>query len=209
MSKVHIYLFDDMRGLDTAFAENNLLRLPAFRQERCAKYRQSFDKNTCTIAYLLLAKGLREQYHITRPAEFTYNEHGKPFLRDTPHIYFNFSHCKRGVVCALADFEVGIDIQEIRLYEPDIARRVCSENELRQLLESDNPAQQFCRIWTRKEAHAKAKGIGVASVLKCDLTDARIAEWVGIEYCMALSAKENAIMLDAEVTTVGINDVDK
>ena len=171
MSKAYIYLFDDIDSLSVDFVSENRNRLPVFRQQQCARYRQEFDKNACVLAYLLLDKGLREQFNIAPPFEFIYNEHGKPYLRDFPHIFFNISHCKYGVVCTLADFEVGIDIQEVRPFDVDIARRVCSENELQQLSETDNPSRLFCKMWTKKESYAKAKGISAAGVLKRDLPD--------------------------------------
>ena len=171
MNKINIYLFDKVDSLDGGFINKNLHRLPMLRQQQCIKYRNIINKNACIIAYLLLEKGLKEQYGIVEPIAFIYNEYGKPYLKDYPHIFFNISHCKCGVICAIADFEIGIDIQDIQPFNIDIVRRVCCENELRQLSESDNPARLFCEIWTKKESYAKAKGISVADILKHDLPD--------------------------------------
>lgn len=168
MNKVQAYLFVDMDRLPKSFAEQNLCRLPVSRQERCAQYRRQTDRNACVLAYMLLYKGLSEQFGIAQPPEFIFNEYGKPYLRDTPQIYFNFSHCKLGVICVLADFEIGVDIQDIQPFDMGVAQRVCSNDELRQLSESDNPSKLFCRIWTKKESYAKAHGISIADVLRAD-----------------------------------------
>ena len=186
MNEVYIYLFDDFDRLDNNFADKNIHRLPAFRREQCAKYRQDADKNACIIAYLLLEKGLREQYGVTRLPTFTYNEHNKPYLADTPHIYFNLSHCRRSVICALADFEIGADIQDVRPYDAVVARRVCSDEELRQLAQCDNPARMFCGFWVKKESYAKANGIGIASVLKRELPNSGFVTWESEDYCISL-----------------------
>ena len=193
MSKVYIYLFENTDKLDDNFVVDNLYKLPAFRQEQCNRYRQEADKKACILSYLLLEKGLRKKYGIDRPVSFIYNEYGKPYLKEYPHIFFNISHCKSGVVCALADAEIGVDIQDVRPFDIDVARRVCSENELRLLSESDNPARLFCKMWTEKESHAKARGIGVAGVLKCDLAREGFKSFESDNYCITLSVKDDCI----------------
>lgn len=186
MGKIYIYLFDDLDALGDEFVANNFYRLPACRQQYCAKYQQIFDRDRCLLAYLLLEKGLKEHFAIDQPLEFTYNHYGKPYLKDIPNIYFNMSHCKCGVVCALADCEIGVDIQEVRPFEIDIARRVCSESEIQQLLDSDDPARLFCRIWTKKESFAKAKGASVADVLKLELPHNGFFVKEYTDYCVSL-----------------------
>ena len=184
--KAHIYLFDEMDSLNAGFAADNLQRLPAFRRKHCEKYRQGADKNACILAYLLLEKGLREQFGVTAPPTFIYNERGKPYLSDTPHIYFNLSHCKRGVVCALADFEIGVDIQDVRPYNTAMIRWVCSDKEMRQLEQYGNATQGFFELWVKKESYAKAKGIGIASVLKRDLPESGFVVWECDDYFVSL-----------------------
>ena len=46
--------------------------------------------------------------------EFSYGEHGKPFLKNYPDWHFNISHCKNAVCCVLSRENVGIDIEEIK-----------------------------------------------------------------------------------------------
>ena len=45
------------------------------------------------------------------PAKYKRNEHGKPYLEDRQGIYMNWSHSGDYVICAVADREVGIDLQ--------------------------------------------------------------------------------------------------
>jgi len=44
---------------------------------------------------------------------------------------------------------------DIRPYDPAIARRVCSEGELRLLSEVADPSRLFCRMWVARESYAK------------------------------------------------------
>ena len=207
MSKACIYLFNDMDSLGVSFINRNLHRLPASRQERCVKYRNEADKQACVLAYLLLEKGLSEQYGVSRPPEFDFNNHGKPFLRDSPHIFFNFSHCRFGVACALSDIEIGVDIQDIRPFDMDLARRVCGSEELMQLSDAGDPALLFCKIWARKEAYIKAQGISVAHILKRDLSSSEFVEWENKDYCVALSAKGESRINDVEIKRMSTRDM--
>ena len=177
-----------MDSLGDDFAADNLHRLPAFLQRQCAKYRQKSDKNACILAYLLLEKGLRERFSVVTPIEFIYNERGKPYLRDAPHVFFSLSHCKCGVACAMAEFEIGVDIQDVRPFDFDIARRVCSWNELRQLSEADDPARLLTKMWTKKESYAKARGASVADILRLDLPEDVFFVWEKSDYYLSLFA---------------------
>jgi len=186
MSRVCIYICDDTTGLGDGFISENIHKLPAFRRNKCNRYRQDADKISCILSYLLLSKGLREQYGISDHIEFVYNERGKPYLKDYPEIFFSISHCKSGVACAVADFEIGVDMQDIRPFDIAVAKRVCSQNELRQLAAAENPAGGFCRIWARKESYAKARGISVTDVLKHDFDDTGFIDWETPNYCVSL-----------------------
>ena len=186
MRKAYIYICDDIDGLGEGFVPENIHRLPVFRQDKCNRYRQDADKKSCILSYLLLSEGLREQYGISGHVEFTCNERGKPYLKGYPHIFFSVSHCKKGVACAVADFEIGIDMQDMRPFDIAVAKRVCSQKELRQLADAENPARGFCSMWTRKESYAKARGIGIADILKHDLDDTGFIDWETTDYCVSL-----------------------
>ena len=202
---IYVYLFDDIDSLETrGFSAENMHRLPAFRRQQCEKYRRDADKNACILAYLLLVKGLREQYSIPPPPAFVYNEHGKPYLETTPHVFFNFSHCRQGVVCALSEFEVGVDIQDIRPFTAKLADRVCSDEELSRLDKCDDPEREFCKFWAMKESYAKAKGVSIADVLKRELPDFGFATWEFADYYVSLfhhsqSAKVTVNLIKCEL----------
>lgn len=192
MDNVHLYLFDQYEALSDGFVADHLYRLPTARQEQCLCYRQAIDQQNCVIAYLLLQQGLREQYGIVGQLAFAYGAHGKPYLKNYPEIYFNISHCKYGVVCAFSDFEVGVDIQDVRPYDPAVARRICSKDELQLLSKSEDPAQLFCRLWTARESYAKMLGCGIADVLIQSIPTDGLFCLETSRYCLAVHCSTNA-----------------
>lgn len=90
-------------------------------------------------------------------------EHGKPFVPGAG-IHFNLSHSGDLILIALAQREIGIDLEAIRSdlpWEP-LARQFFSPGECAALfsLSPSDRLAAFYRIWTRKEAYLKGVGSG-------------------------------------------------
>lgn len=96
----------------------------------------------------------------------SYNEYGKPFLKDRKNLYFNISHCNELAVCAIENTEVGIDAEYIRECRSGVMQRAFSEREKNIVENSENINEMFFRIWTLKESFVKALGIGISYPLK-------------------------------------------
>ena len=90
------------------------------------------------------------------------NKHGKPYLKDFPHVHFNISHSGEYVVCVVSDKPVGVDIQKIVRYNPDVAKKICDKKELMQIDASSDKESEFTKLWTQKEAVLKMLGTGIA-----------------------------------------------
>lgn len=95
---------------------------------------------------------------------FAANEHGKPYLPDSP-LEFNVSHS--GKIAALAfawQQPIGVDVErtgrngDIRR----IASRFFHAEETAAIEAAQNPLQAFYRCWTSKEAYVKAVGQGLS-----------------------------------------------
>ena len=94
-------------------------------------------------------------------------EHGKPFFQRHPEIHFNISHSGDLVVCAVSDFEIGIDIQEKeRLHIELIAKKIMSRDEHERFLVSHSPEEFFFRTWVMKESYVKWTGDGITRDLQ-------------------------------------------
>ncbi len=93
---------------------------------------------------------------------------GKPYLISHPDIHFNISHSGQWVVVAVADCEIGIDVERIKKVNLRIAERFFSESEKQQLfgLPENLQTDFFFDLWTLKESFLKAIGTGLTKPLK-------------------------------------------
>ena len=156
-----IYLYENLAEYSDESYLKHLNALPAWRKEKALQYKKLDDRKRCVFAFVLLQHALREKYGITEVPEFVYNEFGKPSLPNLP-IHFSLSHCKDAVACAVSDHNIGIDVEGIVPYNPDVARRVCTAAELEMLEQSDNKDVDFIKLWTIKEAISKYEEMGLS-----------------------------------------------
>lgn len=156
-----IYLFERLERYTDEAYQTDLTALPAWRREKAQQYKKLDDRKRSVLTFVLLQRALREEYGITEIPEFVYNEFGKPSLPGLP-VHFSLSHCKDAVACAVSDHNIGIDVESIVPYNPDVARRVCSESELAMLNRSENKDAAFIKLWTAKEAISKYEGMGLS-----------------------------------------------
>ena len=180
-----IYLYDTFESYSDEEYLKNLNALPAWRRKKALQYKKLDDRKRSVLAFVLLQRALREEYGITELPEFVYNEFGKPSLSNLP-IHFSLSHCKDAVACAVSDHNIGIDVESIAPYNPDVARRVCTATELEMLEQSANKDTDFIKLWTMKEAISKYEGVG----LSCPF-----AEIVTDRYSLSTHCAENKVVL--------------
>lgn len=116
---------------------------------------------------LLLRKGLKIDYGINYDdcdsIPVIKGVHGKPQLKEYPHIFHNISHTAGLAACAIGDVPMGIDVEEIRPFSENIIRKVMSEQEKEQFykLKEEERTAFFFKIWTLKESYVKAGGWGI------------------------------------------------
>lgn len=156
-----VYIFDRLDQYTDDAYEAHLASLPIWRREKALQYKKFDDRKRSVLAFVLLQRALRDEYGITEIPEFVYNEFGKPSLPNLP-IYFSLSHCKDAVACAVSDNNIGIDVESIVPYNPDVARRVCTADELEMLKQSDDKDVDFIKLWTVKESISKYEGMGLS-----------------------------------------------
>lgn len=98
---------------------------------------------------------------------FGTSEFGKPYLLQYPDLHFNLSHSGDWVVCSVSSLPVGIDVEEKRPVELEIARRFfsrCEYEELMQIAAADR-IDHFYNLWTVKESYVKMNGLGLSQPL--------------------------------------------
>ena len=131
------------------------------RREQALQYKHAFGQYACLKSYLLLQDLLREHYGIEGDLVFSYNEHGKPMLKEVSNIHFSISHCKEAIAVAVADRPVGIDVETLRMPSEALAEKVMDKGEKLLFDISDTPEDFFTALWTAKEAVMKCRGTGI------------------------------------------------
>jgi 4'-phosphopantetheinyl transferase len=92
---------------------------------------------------------------------------GRPQIDPACSLRFSLSHCRRFVACAVCEgFDVGVDVEDISRPEsrwvnalaflPDKERAFVEE------ARGNDRRDRFFRLWTLREAFAKASGMGMA-----------------------------------------------
>lgn len=155
-----IKIFDDMEQCTPEEIQRLLPLVSDERREEALKYKHLFGQFACLKSYVMLREML-ESMGLSLPFIFTKNEHGKPFLRDYPEVHFNLSHCKNGILVAVSDEPIGVDIESYREVDDSLMRYTMNEKECQIIKASDNPIQTFIEYWTKKEAVFKLRGTGI------------------------------------------------
>lgn len=158
-----IHSFDLLRAIDA---------LPPQRRLKAMAFRHETDRRACTAAYMLLSRALYQEYGIDEPVELGLHEGGKPFIVGREDIHFNLSHCRSAVACAVDGNRVGVDIETIRAFNENLARRVLGEREYLDVMAAQRQDIAFIRYWTKKESYLKMTGEGI----RCDLRSIPLEE---------------------------------
>jgi 4'-phosphopantetheinyl transferase len=133
------------------FYEVGLTFLDEERRAKTLRYCYEDDRLHSLCAGLLLHKYVG---HTTCQI----GSFGKPYCPGGP--CFSISHAGDYTIVAIHDKHVGVDIEPLRNFEPNVAKAICQEPELNWLYE-DEPDLRFYQIWTRKESIMKACGHGL------------------------------------------------
>jgi 4'-phosphopantetheinyl transferase len=167
--QIHVWAWplDSSLGL-TGQREAQVGLLDDKELDRFHRFHFACDRARFAIAHANMRRILGA-YLDRRPERllFRTNSFGKPELvaeAQTRPLYFNLSHSRYIALLALSmDTELGIDIEDIRPIEPEVAESHFSPTELAALssLEGEAWLKGFYHCWTRKEAILKAEGVGL------------------------------------------------
>ena len=157
----------------------------AQRREQALRYKHTFGQYCCLQSYKMLCELLAEwsrvhQLPINQQPTFLYNDYGAPYIEGGP--YFSISHCKTAIAVAVSENPIGIDIEAIRTFKPELMRKTMSPAEQQRITSSATPDQEFIRLWTQKEALLKLQGTGIISDLHHVLDHTQDLSWTEISH---------------------------
>lgn len=100
---------------------------------------------------IYVLKNQLNYFNLKLPKIYT-TTNGKPYFKDS-NIFFNYSHSKNYIACAISTYEVGIDIEE--------ASRKISDDIAKKYLNNEKDNSKRIETWVKKEAYSKLKGLGL------------------------------------------------
>lgn len=169
MMKVYYAKVSSSCKEDTFFA--HIGRIEQRRLDAIRKVKNEKARARSLTAGLLLHAGLCDYLQLpvgeTPPFQTDCGPWGKPFLAGYPDVHFNLSHSGEYVCCAVADQEVGVDIQKYQGKVDGIAKRFFTREDNRLLDQCDKEERQkrFFRIWSIRESYIKFTGRGLGQGL--------------------------------------------
>lgn len=177
MQKTAVYLLRSEEWLQEPWIGKIMELLPRERYEKARSFKNQKARAQGVLAYALLALKLQEDWGTGFMPRIRTGSKGKPYLEDYPDIFFNYSHCSRGILCAVSECETGADVETVKPYKENLARKVCHPREIRlleQISDQDLRAAYFTRMWTAKESYLKYLGCGIDRDLSgIDLSECR------------------------------------
>jgi 4'-phosphopantetheinyl transferase len=158
--EVHVWRAELKPGADAT-------ELDAEERERVSRLRFERDRAWFTASHSALRRIVSRYVHCPPAAlEFARAEMGKPYVEGP--IRFSMAHSGGLALYAIAHREIGVDVEQIRPETDvtEIAERFLPAPEALELASREPPERQraFFRLWTRREAYLKARGIGLSGV---------------------------------------------
>ena len=150
--------------------------------------RTSEGEEPSGAARCLLAFALEKEYGIPAAAvRVEKNEKGKPYLAEYPELYISISHSGSYAACAFGDKPVGVDMELWKMHpkwrrivdkmhprEREVICRACGGAIT---AETEEPVEDFCDLWVRKESFLKAVGEGLRIPLDAfDVTEKKVRQ---------------------------------
>lgn len=170
--------------------------------------KKSRDISLC--GRVLLSYILSKEYGIER-FSYSYGKNEKPYL-ENEDIFFNISHSGDMFLCCTDKSEIGCDVQQIKKYNPKVAKRFFAENEVAAIENSTDKDRTFIKLWALKESILKKNGTGIGG----GLSEFDFSPYLGLSefrafdcFFSVFSVDEYEIALCSERNSQGIEFLSK
>jgi 4'-phosphopantetheinyl transferase len=162
LDEIHVIRFRISKNVDWILSNKYLLSQK--ESEKLSRIVRKQDKDSF-LASAVMKKILCSSYLGCEPhsVEFELNEFHKPKIKNQENIHFNTSHSGDWLVFIFSNNPCGIDIEKINpdFDYPTILEMSFHPNEIDFIQKSNQPVNQFFKIWTIKESILKAEGTGL------------------------------------------------
>ncbi len=129
--------------------------------DRLFKYE---EKLRTLFSEILLRYVLQNKFNLSqKQIHLKYNNYGKPSLCGLNNLFFNISHSGSWIICGVGDDNIGLDIEEIKEINMNVAKRFFTKEEYNSILavSKQEQIQLFYKYWILKESYIKAEGKGL------------------------------------------------
>jgi len=164
MCKNRVYLSKIDLLLRQDIYDDLLQIISSENRERCRRFRLKEDALRTLYGELILRHVLTQRFSLRNEGiEILKGDKGKPYVKDFP-THFNISHAGDFVICAFSEKEVGIDVEQVKEVDLNIAKRYFHPFECEDLFAQDASRQleYFFLLWTLKESYMKWLGDGMS-----------------------------------------------
>lgn len=145
------------------------------RKARADRFYHIEDAKRCILGEAMLRCCYAKLFHGRQLPEITSSDFGKPYFLTEKEVHFNISHSGKWVVLAIADEEVGIDIELVEQQPDSLLREALTKEEYDWVCNSSNRQQLFIQYWTIKESYTKRLGKGLSihpgSIAACEIQE--------------------------------------
>lgn len=161
MNKPIIYIVEKKKSLTAQEFDFLLSFVDISKKERILNQNHKEDAESILISDILVKIAIKQVFGIPIKEQiYSKNNNGKPCFVNQEDIYFNVSHSGKYVVCAIYDSKIGVDIQEIKDFNLNVANYICNTNE------NVTNSSELTKLWSQKEAVLKKYGLGLAGDIK-------------------------------------------
>jgi 4'-phosphopantetheinyl transferase len=162
---IHITAIQNPHDLPPALYESLLGFVSEDRKRRVKKFVRRQDACRSIVGEVLAKYCVGKAARVpAKTITFYADPFGKPHADLEKQIHFSVSHSKTWVVCAIDGGPVGIDVEYVRDYDPEVAKRFYHPHEYAALIALPEPERngRFFDLWTIKESYIKALGKGLS-----------------------------------------------
>lgn len=155
---LYIYTLN-ITKIDDSLFRKWLLTIPVNIRQEILQYKFVKDQKLKLFGKLLVKK-----YCLTMNFPFNWDDWqksslGKPYINNGSE--FNISHSGDTVIVAFGEKPIGIDIEQIKPIDIKSVSHFFHPIEINFINNAFDCTEAFYKVWTRKEAYLKAKGVGM------------------------------------------------